>query len=185
MASSIFYSRTESYSYIFSAHGKLNWLVNTGYKISWRAVNAEVVQERFEPEQEHGAGAAAVTEGLFKCQAVKKVNDITSFCFHSSVYHITLQIKLALLRDFFPPITITTCHTSKSKLCFSLIYKAFKCKIKSWKSPLNKNRKRTLSPLLPFPARVILILIASSPLHWILYRAILHSSKSTGCCLAR
>ena len=76
-------------------------------------------------------GLLPVTEGLFECQAVKKVNDITSFCFHSYVYHITLQIKLALLRDFFPPITITTCHTSKAKLCFSLIYKGFQCKIKS------------------------------------------------------
>jgi len=71
------------------------------------------------------------TEGLFKCQAVKKVNDVTSVCFHSYMYHITLQIKLALLRDFFPPITITTCHTGKAKLCFGFICKGFKCKIKS------------------------------------------------------
>lgn len=76
-------------------------------------------------------GLLPATEGLFKCQAVKVVNDITSFCFHSYVYHITLQIKLALLRDFFPCGTITTCHTSKAKLCFSLICEEFKCKIKS------------------------------------------------------
>lgn len=59
MVSSIFYSHTESYSYIFSAHGKLNKPVNTEYKTSWRAANAEVVQENFEPGQEHGAGTAA------------------------------------------------------------------------------------------------------------------------------
>lgn len=59
MVGSIFHSDTESYSYIFSAHGKLNKPVNTEYKISWKAANTGAVQENFEPGQEHGARTAA------------------------------------------------------------------------------------------------------------------------------